>query len=59
MVVKMKIKYLKNAPLGEVGEIADIDESEANVLIKLGFAENYQEPKPKTKPKKDTKDEPT
>lgn len=32
------IQYLKNAPLGKTGDIAEVQEHEAKVLITLGFA---------------------
>lgn len=32
------IQYLKNAPLGKTGDIAEVQEHEAKVLIALGFA---------------------
>lgn len=34
----MKIKYLKDAPLGKTGDIADVTDIEGNVLVHLGFA---------------------
>ena len=34
----MKIKYLKDAPLGKTGDIANVAEIEGNVLVQLGFA---------------------
>lgn len=35
----MKIKYLKQAPQGMPGDIAEVPELQANILIKLKFAE--------------------
>ena len=52
----MKIEYLQvmhNANAGDVLEVADF---EANILIKTGVAKPYEEPKKAaTKPKKDVK----
>lgn len=51
----MQIKYLKDTPLGAVGEIHDVPETEARVLIILGIAEALADKsttdKPKRKPK--------
>lgn len=56
----MKITYLKDAPLGAVGDIADVPDDQANVLIKLGIAKEFNEPKTQTKRKtKADKDEPS
>lgn len=35
----MKIIYLKDAPLGKAGDIADVTDIEGNVLVHLGFAD--------------------
>lgn len=35
----MKIRYLKDAPQGRVGDVAVVQQYEADVLIRLGFAE--------------------
>ncbi len=35
----MKIKYLKKAPQGIPGDIAEVPDFQANILIKLKFAE--------------------
>ncbi|ELA08741.1 hypothetical protein MOMA_09286 [Moraxella macacae 0408225] len=53
----MKIRYLKNAPLGQAGDIADIPDDQAKVLIALEIAKNYQESEQDAiaKPKKRTK----
>ncbi len=51
----MKIKYLKDTHDSKVGDVKEIQEHQANVLIKLNFAEIYQEqkkPTPKAKPSK-------
>lgn len=37
----MKIKYLKQAPQGMPGDIADVPDLQANILIKLNFAEIF------------------
>ena len=43
----MQIKYIKDAPLGKTGDIADIAPDQAHILIALGYAKPYK-PKPKT-----------
>lgn len=50
----MKIKYLKDAPLNKAGDIADVQDTQANVLMRLGIAELYTVPKKKTKTSKKT-----
>lgn len=35
----MKIKYLKQAPQGMPGDVAEVPDLQANILIKLKFAE--------------------
>ena len=35
----MKIKYLKKAPQGMPGDISEVPDFQANILIKLDFAE--------------------
>ncbi len=46
----MQIKYLKDAPLGQAGDIHDVPDDQAKVLIILGYAEPYDnKPKRKTK----------
>lgn len=52
----MQIKYLKNAPLGQMGDIADIEESQANILITLGFAEKVVDKPKRQKSKSDKAD---
>ena len=42
----MQIKYLKDAPLGKVGDVADVADDQAQILITLGYA---KEPKPRSK----------
>ena len=46
----MKVKYLKDTHDSLVGDIKDVPDMAANVLIKIGVAEAYVEPK-KTAPK--------
>ena len=36
----MKIKYLRKAPKGMPGDIAEVPDLQANILIKLKFAES-------------------
>lgn len=50
----MKIKYLKEAPQGKVGDVADLDPAYANAFIAMGYAEEVKEEKPKTTTKKAT-----
>lgn len=46
----MQIKYLKDAPNANVGDIKDVADADAQVLIILGYAEPYDDkPKRKTK----------
>ena len=39
----MKIKYLKKAPQGIPGDIAEVPDLQANILIKLKFAEAVED----------------
>ena len=39
----MKIKYLKKAPQGMPGDIAEVPDLQANILIKLKFAEAVED----------------
>lgn len=48
----MKIKYLKPAPLGSVGDVQEVPVDQANVLIRLGIAEEH---KTRSKKKSDEK----
>lgn len=51
----MKIIYLKETHDSNVGDVKEIPDIQANVLVKLNIAEIYQEPKkptPKAKPSK-------
>ncbi|WP_218698352.1 hypothetical protein [Acinetobacter harbinensis] len=52
----MKIKYLKPTHDSNTGDIKEILDIQANVLVKIGTAEIYQEPKKVAqKPKKEVK----
>lgn len=52
----MKIKYLKPTHDSNTGDIKEILDIQANVLVKIGTAEIYQEPKKAAqKPKKEVK----
>ena len=52
----MKIKYLKPTHDSNTGDIKEIPDIQANVLVNIGFAELYQEPKKAAqKPKKEVK----
>lgn len=46
----MQIKYLKDAPTARAGDIRDVSNNDARILIILGYAEPYK-PKPKTRTK--------
>lgn len=55
----MKVKYLREAPRGNKGDVAEVPETQANVLIRLGIAEEYKAPVKKpsvTKKKTKTED---
>lgn len=59
----MQIKYIKDAPLGKTGDIADIAPDQAHILIALGYAKPHK-PKPKAdkpgdQPTDTTTDQPT
>ncbi len=45
----MLIKYLKNAPNAEKGDIKQVPIIQANILIKLGIAKEHKPRKIKTK----------
>ena len=50
----MKIKYLKIMHNANPGEVREVTDFEANILIKTGVAEAFVEPKKTTpKPKKE------
>ena len=50
----MKIEYLKVMHNANVGDVLDVTDFEANILIKTGVAKPYEEPKKAaTKPKKE------
>ena len=50
----MKIKYIKTAPQGKVGDIVELDKFFANALICLGYAEEYKQETKKRTVKKTT-----
>ncbi len=50
----MQVKYLKDAPLNKSGDITDVPDMQANILIRLGIAEHYETPKKKAKTSKKT-----
>ena len=51
----MKVKYLKLMHNANVGDVLEVTDFEANILIKTGVAEAYEEPKKTTrKTKTDT-----
>ncbi|MHA3050207.1 hypothetical protein [Acinetobacter sp. ANC 4639] len=45
----MKIKYLKVMHNANVGDVLEVTEFEANILIKTGIAEAFDEPKKATR----------
>ncbi|AVI31834.1 MULTISPECIES: hypothetical protein [Acinetobacter] len=52
----MKIEYLKQMHDANVGDIKDVPDLAANVLIKIGVAKPYEEQKKApAKPKKEVK----
>ena len=55
----MKVKYLREAPRGNKGDVAQVPDTQANVLIRLGIAEEYKAPvkKPSATKKKTAKTE--
>jgi len=54
----MKVKYLKVMHNADVGDVLEVTDFEANILIKSGVAEAYEEAKKATpKPKKVVKTE--
>ncbi|HAV5345616.1 TPA: hypothetical protein JI077_05165 [Acinetobacter baumannii] len=56
MGAAMKIEYLQVMHNANVGDVLEVTEFEANVLIKTGVAKPYEEPKKATsKPKKEVK----
>lgn len=52
----MKIKYLKDAPLGKKGEVSDVPNMDAKILIKLGIAEKHTTTKRNSKKVADKND---
>ena len=56
MGTAMKIEYLKVMHNANVGDVLEVTDFEANILIKAGVAKPYEEPKKAaTKTKKDVK----
>ncbi|KXZ72145.1 hypothetical protein [Acinetobacter venetianus] len=52
----MKIEYLKVMHNANVGDVLEVTDFEANILIKTGVAKPFEEPKKAaTKPKKEVK----
>ena len=51
----MKIKYLKDAPQAKAGDIKELENTVANVLILTGYAEEHTEEKPTATKKTTTK----
>ena len=45
----MKIKYLKVMHNANVGDVLEVTEFEANILIKTGIAKAFDEPKKATR----------
>jgi hypothetical protein len=45
----MKVKYLKVMHNANVGDVLEVTEFEANILIKTGVAEAFEEPKKATR----------
>ena len=43
----MKIKYLKKTHDSNIGDVKEVPNFQANVLVKIGIAEAYLEDKPK------------
>ena len=38
----MQIKYLKDAPLGKAGDVAEVADDQAQILITLGYAKEHK-----------------
>ena len=54
----MKVKYLKVMHNANIGDVLEVTEFEANILIKTGVAKPYEEPKKAAnRTKKDVKTE--
>ena len=54
MGAAMKIEYLQVMHNANVGDVLEVTDFEANILIKTGVAKPYEEPKKAaTKPKKE------
>ena len=52
----MQIKYLKDAPLGKVGDVADVADDQAQILITLGYAKEHPSKEAKARTKSDKAD---
>lgn len=56
MGTAMKIEYLQVMHNANVGDVLEVTDFEANILIKTGVAKHFEEPKKAaTKPKKEVK----
>lgn len=56
MGTAMKIEYLQVMHDANIGDIKEVTDFEANILIKTGVAKPYEEPKKApSKPKKEVK----
>lgn len=53
----MKIKYLKLMHNANVGDVIEVTDFEANILIKTGVAEEFKEPVKKASTKKTKSEE--
>lgn len=53
----MKIKYLQVMHNANIGDVLEVTDFEANILIKTGVAEEYKEPKKSAPKAKQTKTE--
>lgn len=53
----MKIKYLKVMHNANIGDVLEVTDFEANILIKTGVAEEFKEPVKKTTAKAKPKTE--
>ena len=52
----MLIKYLKNAPNAYAGDVKDIPDEQANVLILTGYAKEHSSKEAKARTKSDKAD---
>ena len=53
----MLIKYLKNAPNAYAGDVKDIPDEQANVLILTGYAKEHPSKEAKTRTKSNKADD--